>query len=98
MGASTATSSQQTGRILLKFRNAAEQEAATIEYWSTRTINQRLEALAELLRDPHHIRLTESENDVPQASPGPSVRTLRKFRSIEERDAEDTLNLSPLSL
>ena len=37
-------------RVLLKFKSFAEQEQATFAYWHDRSIAQRMEATADLVR------------------------------------------------
>ena len=43
-------------RIIQKFASSEEQELATLRYWAGRTIAEKMQATAELVRDGYRAR------------------------------------------
>ena len=63
-------------RVIQKFASFEEQELATIRYWAGRTIAEKMQATAELVRDGYRARGIDV--DVTGAD-----RTIRKLQREE---------------
>jgi hypothetical protein len=73
---------KRSSRAVRFFADHADQEAETFRYWSSRTIDERLQALGELLRAPQPLIL----NGVAKQG-ATTVRFAKLFKTRDEQEA-----------
>jgi hypothetical protein len=82
MSAMETQTAKRSSRAVRFFADHADQEAETFRYWGSRTINERLQALGELLRTPQPLILSgRTKHEAPIA------RFAKLFKNRDEQEA-----------